>query len=141
MSSVSLSLFLPLSVTPCGTSNWPQKCQCGCWRCGSLIRAAVEWPLCRNLCAALFCALPHAIGGAHKSVAAGHLIIVIISIMASIIIIISIRSGNLVANWDANLVPVPLPLPPLSFSFSRTVAVRIFVAQFATQIINSKWKL
>lgn len=77
-----------------------------------------------------------AIGGAHKSVASGHLIIVIISIIPSIIIIIvSIRSGNLVANWDANLAPLSLP-PSLCFLLSQ-----IFVAQFATQIINSEWKL
>lgn len=38
-SALSLSLFLSRSC------NWPQKCQCGCWRCGSLIRA-VEWPPC-----------------------------------------------------------------------------------------------
>lgn len=75
--------------------------------------AAVAQPLC-----SLVLWLVPAIGGAHKSVAAGHLIIVIISIIPIIIIssIRSIRSGNLVANWDANLVPVA---PPSSLSPSR----------------------
>lgn len=96
--------------------------------------AAVAQPL----CSLVLCLVP-AIGGAHKSVAAGHLIIVIISSIPIIIpIIISIRSGNLVANWDANLVPVAPRPPPFLFLL---LAVRIFVAQFATQIINSKWKL
>lgn len=97
--------------------------------------AAVAQPL----CSLVLCLVP-AIGGAHKSVAAGHLIIVIISSIPiiPIIIIISIRSGNLVANWDANLVPVAPRPPPFLFLL---LAVRIFVAQFATQIINSKWKL
>lgn len=124
----------------------PQKCQCGCCCCGSLIRA-VEWPPRRNLCAALFSGSAY---GAHKSAASGHLIIVIIPIMPSIpsispsispsiLIIVSIRSGNLVANWDANLVPALSLL--LSPSLSLSCCVRIFVAQFATQIINSKWKL